>query len=319
MVLGQLLASVWVCLPTRSAAATNYVGPLLVCPEPVFQFGIVSNQSQVIHTFSLYNAGAATAHISRVVSSCGCVVPELDQKELTPGQQTSLRATFSLAGRTGHQRRVIRVMGTDPVTPYVELWLEGDVVRCDFEPETINFGTILPADASTRLVRLAGGAVAGRITHVESDSALFLASVAEGGHGVEVRARPPLPDGVSQATVLVWLTNAPAAVAKLPVTAMVVPAVRVTPATIELPRDAPYATRTVWIRPGRAGAFTIRDVQSPVASVTPLLTDIGGGIYRLDLKNIPVTAELQGTSLTLLTSLTNMPAIAIPFRFENQP
>ena len=102
----------------------------------------------------------------------------------------------------------------------------------------------------------------------------------------------------------------------VPVTALVVPAVRVMPSSIALPRGTPYATRTVWIRPGRAGVFTIRAVRCSAEGVSPELTSIGAGIYRLDLKNIPVTDALQGKFITLVTSLTDLPTIEIPFQFD---
>lgn len=304
-------------LPAMAATVSNIAPPRLVCKEPVYLFGTASNQTSVTHTFLLSNEGAETARIVRVASSCGCVVPELDLKDVPPGGQTRVRATFSLAGRTGHQRRAIHVMGTDPTNPLLVLWLEGDITRCVFDPDLINFGTVLPTDVSTRTARLTGLSATCRLTQVVIDNAAFRAAITEDGHGVVIHMQPPLPDGVSQGTVTALTDSSNTPVVHLPVTAMVVPAVRVTPPTISLPRDTPYATRTVWIRPGRAGAFTIRDVQSPDSSITPLLTHIGSSIYRLDLKNIPVSDKLRGKSITLQTSLTNMPTIAIPFQFEN--
>ena len=50
--------------------------------------------------------------------------------------------------------------------------------------------------------------------------------------------------------------------------------------------------------------------------MTPLLTNVGAGIYRIDLKNIPVSDALQGKSVTLTTSLADLPTIEIPFIFD---
>ena len=206
------------------SAATNAPGPRLACDEPVFRFGTASNQATVTHTFLLRNDGAATAHVTRVAASCGCIVPELDRKDIPPGGQTSLRATFSLAGRQGHQRRVIRVMTEDAVNPAMELWFDGEIARFPFDPETINFGTVLPTDASARTSRLVGLSATNRLTHTVADSSNFTAAVADDGHGVVVRARPPLPDGVSHAMVQAFMDNASTPVVNVPVTAMVVPA-----------------------------------------------------------------------------------------------
>ncbi len=310
------IAGVCLLLATPASAIAPTSGPHLVCHEPVFQFGTASNQTAIMHTFQLCNEGSTTAHITRVAASCGCVVPELDRKEIPPGAQTSLRATFSLAGRQGHQRRVIRVLADDAVTPCLELWMEGDIARFPFDPETINFGTVLPSDASARTAHLVGLPASNRIIRAVADNTNFFAAVAEDGHGVVVHARPPLPDGMSRVLVQAFTDNTNAPVENVPVTAMVVPLVRVMPATITLPRDTRYATRIVWIRPGRAGTFAIREVRCPVETLTPMLTNIGAGIYRLDLKNIPVSDALQGQSITLITSLSDLPTIEIPFVFD---
>ena len=312
----RCVAGVCLLLASQSSVATNAPGPHLVCDEPVFRFGIARNQTAIVHDFCLRNTGATTARITRVAASCGCVVPELEQKEIPPGGQTVLRATFSLAGRQGHQNRVIRVLAEDPVKPSLELWIEGDIVRSTFEPEIINFGTVLPTDASAHTARLTGQSASNRITRTLADSSNFVASVAEDGLSVVVRAHAPLPDGLSQATVQVFTDNANAPAMRVPVTALVVPAVRIMPSAISLPRNAPYATRTVWIRPGRAGAFTIREASCAADGVTPILTSIGAGIYRLDLKNIPISDALQGKSIVLSTSLADLPEIAIPFLFD---
>ena len=306
-----------ILLASSALAATNALSPRLVCAEPVYRFGTVSNQVAVEHTFLLRNDGSAAVHIGRVMASCGCVVPVLDRKDIPPGEQAGLRTTLSLTGRQGPQRRVVHVMSNDAVTPLLELWLEGTVACPAFEPDTVNFGTVLPTDMSARSARLVGLPAHVRLTNAVSDCAGFLATVAEDGRVVSVRVRPPLPDGLSHATVRAF-TDSPATPAvSVLVTAMVVPAVRVMPAAIALPRDVPYASRTVWIRPGRAGTFVIREVRCPVDGVTPVLTNVGAGIYRLDLKNIPVSDALQGKSVTLVTSLADLPSIEIPFLFDS--
>lgn len=301
---------------SASSAATNVFGPHLYCPAPLFQFGTATNQNTIVHTFDLCNDGQATVHITRVAASCGCLVPELDRKEIPPGGQTALRATFSLAGRMGHQRRVIRIMTEDAVVPAVELWMEGDIARFPFEPETINFGTLLPSDTSAQISRLVGVSATNRVLRTQADNTNFVASVTDDGHGVVVRTRPPLPDGISRAMVQAFTDNSTTPVANVPVTAMVVPAVRIMPSTIALTRGAPYATRIIWVRPGRSGIFSIREVHSTADEVTPILTNIGAGIYRIDLKNIPVSDALQGKAIIITTTLADTPTLKIPFIFE---
>ena len=300
-------------------AATGALPPRLVCAEPLFRFGTTSNQTSVVHTFLLRNEGTTTARVSRVAASCGCVVPELDLKEIPPGGQARLLATFSLVGRQGHQRRAIRIMADDAVVPCVELWIEGDIARAPFDPENINFGSVPPTDASARTAHLVGLPAGNRITNAVVDSATFRAAVSEDGHSIVVHAQPPLPEGVLHAMVQAGTDSSNRPVVSVPVTAMVVPLIRVMPSKIEVPRDSRYATRTVWIRPGREGAFTIRDVRCTADGVTPLLTSIGAGIYRLDLKNIPVSDALEGKEVVLTTSFADLPGITIPFVLSTAP
>ena len=306
-------------LPLSAAIAAGAAGPRLVCDAPTFNFGTTSNETSISHTFLLRNEGTATAHVSRVAASCGCIVPDLGRKEIPPGEQTSLRTTFSLAGRQGHQRRVIRVLTDDDVNPSLELWIEGDIARVPLDPETINFGSVLPTDASARTARLAEFAATNRLVRAVSDNTNFAATVTDDGRGIVVRAQPPLPEGVSHATMQLFTDGSATPVAAVPVTAMVVPAVRVQPAFIALPRGATHVTRTVWIRPGSVGALVIREARGPDENVIPLLTSVGAGIYRIDLKNIPVSGALEGKSIVLTTTLPDMPEIEIPFRFDPAP
>lgn len=303
-------------LAASAPAATNAPGFSLVCDEPVFRFGTVSNQASVAHVFTLRNAGLSPAHIRCVTSSCERVVSKLERKDIPPGGETALRTVFALAGEQGAQRRAIRIMADDTTTPCLELWLEGVIVHPAFEPEIVNFGTVPPTDASGRAARLISLPADVRLTRTDIDSSNFIATITADGRGVFVRTHPPLPDGVSHATLRAFTDSARTPVVSVPVTATVMPVVHVMPAAIALPRGTGSVSRTVWVRPGRIGAIEVRAVHCPVAGMTATLTNMGAGIYRIDIQNIPVSGALEGKSVTVATRRADLPSIDIPFIFE---
>jgi len=130
---------------------------------------------------------------------------------------------------------------------------------------------------------------------------------------VQVRLRPPLPTGLVQSTVRVF-TDAPSnAVIPLAVSYLVVPPIRVLPASLELPGDATApVTRSIWLRPGRAREFKVLSVSSSSAAIQPLLRCIGPGLYCIDLKNITVQPDLAGAQIEIVTDNPEAGTITVP-------
>lgn len=309
------LASGWAGL----AADVTTNAPRIACSEPSFFFGTVPSSAVVAHDFVVRNVGGGTLIVSRVQASCGCVAAQPDTTNLPAGASAKVHASFALQGRKGHQRKSIRVWSNDSREPYYQLILEGDGdPKGGLEPQSLNFGTVSESTA-VRTAVLTDLPASIQITNVVCDSSLFVPEVGTNRRQVLVRLRPPLPTGLVQSTVRAYTDDPSNAVLSLAVSYLIVPPVRVFPSTLSIPHGEQYVTRTIWVRPGRAAAFEIRDARCSAEAVTPLLTKIGPGIYRVDVKNIPVSDALRGKSVTLVTSLPELPFIEIPFLLEGEP
>ncbi len=72
---------------------------------------------------SIRNVGVDTLHITEVVPGCGCTTAPLGKKVLGPGESTIIPISLNVVGHTGEQRKYIRVVSDDPVTPEKRLTL----------------------------------------------------------------------------------------------------------------------------------------------------------------------------------------------------
>jgi len=65
----------------------------------------------------LTNTGHAPLYIEKLESNCDCLAFEMDSKELSSGQSTSLRVTFNATGRMGYERKTLALFTNDPDQP----------------------------------------------------------------------------------------------------------------------------------------------------------------------------------------------------------
>ena len=65
--------------------------------------------------------------IRKTKASCGCTAVTLGQKEIQPGQSTTIRATFDSTGKSGRQYKSITVITNDPSQPENTLTISGNV------------------------------------------------------------------------------------------------------------------------------------------------------------------------------------------------
>ena len=122
--------------------------PIIVCEEPSFDFGTVTNTPLISHVFSIRNAGDAELIIKKVKPACGCTTTALATNAIPPGAEIHLKTTLSLKGRKGHQTKTIDVSSNDPESPNYRLTLKGIVhtevlvypkqFRFQVTPETTN-------------------------------------------------------------------------------------------------------------------------------------------------------------------------------------
>ncbi len=77
--------------------------------EQEYNFGDLKEGEIVTHSFKFTNTGKVPLTILRATSSCGCTVPEWPEDPIPPGGTGELTAKFNSEGRTGEQKKLIKV------------------------------------------------------------------------------------------------------------------------------------------------------------------------------------------------------------------
>src|SRR5262245_29994329 len=62
----------------------------LECPEPTVRAGEVRAGTPLAHDFHLVNHGTQPIEITDVRTTCGCLAPQLDRRQLAPGAEAIL-------------------------------------------------------------------------------------------------------------------------------------------------------------------------------------------------------------------------------------
>lgn len=69
--------------------------PILEVENAVFDFGTVGPSKKVDCEYKFKNAGTATLHIDKILSTCQCTVPELKKKDYQPGESGAIKVYYS--------------------------------------------------------------------------------------------------------------------------------------------------------------------------------------------------------------------------------
>ena len=103
-----------------------------------YNFGTASEGEQIAHSFIISNTGKNTLYIRKLKSSCGCTAGNPEKRELEPGENTPIKATFNTHGKTGKQMRTIDVITNDPSAPKITLKITGNLTPRSATPTPSN-------------------------------------------------------------------------------------------------------------------------------------------------------------------------------------
>ena len=120
-----------------------------------------------------------------------------------------------------------------------------------------------------------------------------------------------------RATVVAETTHPRIKTIKLPMFAFVTTEVAVVPRELVLFKTArPTVTRSVLIRPGSVKTYKVLNVEPPRDGLTVNTYELQPGTYRIDIKDLPVDPELDGSVLRIHTDLNRMKTIDVPITFK---
>jgi hypothetical protein len=119
---------VWLCalslLGICSCSGTKGE-PQLSLPETTHDFGKISEEQSLTHTFVLQNTGTGTLEILEVEPDCTCTVPKYDAK-IRPGSKGEVSLTLKPYSVLHDFRKETKVRTNDPKQPEVFLVLKGN-------------------------------------------------------------------------------------------------------------------------------------------------------------------------------------------------
>jgi hypothetical protein len=110
----------WSALPFPAAAAA----PQAAVPETAFDFGNITEDKPVTHTFVIKNTGEAPLHIEEVDPDCACTVPKYD-KSIAPGGEGGITLTIKPFSVLHQFKKETKVRLNDPDRPRLVLTMTG--------------------------------------------------------------------------------------------------------------------------------------------------------------------------------------------------
>lgn len=117
-------------LEAESGAEVASDGPIAVLSveKDAYDFGKVTEGTQIEHVFTFKNTGDVPLIISQVSASCGCTTPEYSRHPVAPGQEGTVKVVFDSNGQIGQQHKIISILSNASVK-VVLLHLRGEVTR----------------------------------------------------------------------------------------------------------------------------------------------------------------------------------------------
>ncbi len=152
------LIGAWLLLaPLVGWAATPSPTPAgrIAFDEPGFNFGVMDQQTEATHIFTIRNTGASVLRILHVFPGCSCAATELDSSEIPPGGSARLLVTFYSLNFNGSVHKTMTVQSSDPTRPMATLELRADVQPVYvFTPAVLDLGQIERGQATEREVTM---------------------------------------------------------------------------------------------------------------------------------------------------------------------
>lgn len=299
--------------------------PMIICDESEYFFGSVTNTETVEHEFIISNEGGAPLFISAARVDCGCVLTRLADKALAPGDRTKLGVKFNLKDRSGSQARRIIVESNDPAQPRLLLYLVGEAIApMEIKPDRIYWGNIHTAAAAEKSCEIRfhendESYINSIIPPDPSFAAELITLKPRRIYKVIIRTVPPLRPG-SFETALRLLTDHPRfRTLEIPMQGRVVADIFAIPDELVLnPSEKGRNSRALLIYSGLKKKFKILKVELPVPEIKATIRSMAtGGGYRLDLRNLTPSPDLDGTSIVIFTDSETMPVLTVPISVSN--
>jgi hypothetical protein len=250
MARGFLHAAFGACwLLVGHAAQSAAPAGRIALDETGFNFGLMDQQTEASHIFTLRNSGDGPLRILQVFPGCSCAATELDSSDIPPGGAARLQVTFYSGSFNGPVAKVMTIQSSDPARPMAALELRAEVQPVFvFTPSVLDFGQVGRGQAVAREVTM--GDAKGRpfaITGIASSLTNLTVTAAPldragASYRLQAALAPQSRAGPLVGSIEVTTDRKVSGKAILLVIGTVIGPVRVTPAALFLGMVAPGAT-----------------------------------------------------------------------------
>ncbi len=293
--------------------------PKIFCQEQIFQFGQREASNPVRHTFTLQNRGDTDLIIHAIRPSCGCTSTEISHTIIPPQGSAALSTRLDLSGRIGSIRKSIVLESNDPESPVFTLSLEG-LVTTQFQviPPAITLRQGLSKGSASGAAQITTQGKPFSIIGIQSsDPSVYISTEASpDGRSHQITATlEKLPESAPQSfTVTLQTDNPSAPTIDIPAVVTLARKFIVAPAKIVLKIGTEPIKRTIIVKAGSPGEFSVSNIVVPEPGMVASTTKMGDFGYRIDLRSVVPSLELNGKSVQI--QIDDGTLFEIPFLYE---
>lgn len=104
-------------------------GAMIYLPEVQHDFGKVKEGEVVTYSFTFQNKGKLPLEIKNIQTSCGCTAAVVDQKNLNPGESSTIKVNLDTKNRQGRMTRTVTIVSNDMEQPNKVITISADVTK----------------------------------------------------------------------------------------------------------------------------------------------------------------------------------------------
>ncbi|MDD4900357.1 MAG: DUF1573 domain-containing protein [Candidatus Omnitrophica bacterium] len=93
----------------------------------LWDFGKIKEGTIVTHEFKFHNDSKKVLKIKDITASCGCTVPKIKDKALSPGESTVIEVKFKSKGYSGPVMQYVYVDTDNLDNPVIRFIIKADV------------------------------------------------------------------------------------------------------------------------------------------------------------------------------------------------
>lgn len=119
-----------------------------------WDFGSLYEGDVADHTFKCRNVGDKELSISKVESSCSCVIVSAYSQTIPAGGEGDIQILLDTSGQLGNLVRSLTITSDDPISPNVQVDISGYVKSAKLlaSPSTVGFGKIRRSQSTEQVV-----------------------------------------------------------------------------------------------------------------------------------------------------------------------